>query len=185
MKNKWFGSILTGGVLLTAMYAYAEDINVSTYYPSPYGSYQNLDTTNKTTLATANSGVSIGHSNDPVGGSKIDARGSEFYFSGGVAGQGTLHVYGGTIAAGTEFLRADGSDNTVKTRELSVYNGAFSGSPTIELNADGTSTFSGLASFTNGARAGNMTIPAGNNTGPLAVVWNGATSEYYCKAVYS
>jgi hypothetical protein len=37
--------------------AYAETVTISTYYPSPYGSYQQLDTTNLTSLATAGGNV--------------------------------------------------------------------------------------------------------------------------------
>ena len=39
---------------------YADEVRISTYYPSPYGSYKNLDTTEDTHLATTQGNVGIG-----------------------------------------------------------------------------------------------------------------------------
>lgn len=43
MRNKWFGWFLGVSVSLMAYQAWAENITVSTYYPSPFGSYTQLD----------------------------------------------------------------------------------------------------------------------------------------------
>ncbi len=54
-------SWLTGTVLLgTLGYAIAEDVTVTTYYPSPRGIYKQIQTTDDTFLATQGGGVGIG-----------------------------------------------------------------------------------------------------------------------------
>ncbi len=66
--------------------AFAEEsITLTTYYPSPYGSYYNLSASNNVTLATvAGSRVGIGTSTP---GDKLDVNGNIYYRSEYVLGQ--------------------------------------------------------------------------------------------------
>ena len=67
-----FKIILAVSILALASYAvHAEEVTISTYYPSPYGSYENLDTTGNTNLATVDGAVGIG-TTSPSAGSKLD-----------------------------------------------------------------------------------------------------------------
>lgn len=60
MQKRIRGFVLALMLVFTAYIAYAETVTVSTFYPSPYGSYQLLDTTGQTNLATAGGNVSVG-----------------------------------------------------------------------------------------------------------------------------
>ena len=64
MKKRLRGMILGIAVVFMALWAYADDVTISTFYPSPYGSYKNLETTADTKLATEGGKVEIGKS-DP------------------------------------------------------------------------------------------------------------------------
>ena len=52
--------LVVGLLLASAVYAIAEDITLTTYYPSPRGVYQELSTTSNTYLATLGGNVGIG-----------------------------------------------------------------------------------------------------------------------------
>ncbi len=56
MKNKWYSWILAIAVICTAYQAWAENITISTYYPSPYGSYTQLDAVTMTVSGNATVG---------------------------------------------------------------------------------------------------------------------------------
>jgi len=59
--HRWLKNGLVIALLLgTAFYALAEDITLTTYYPSPRGVYQELTTTSNTYLATQGGNVGIG-----------------------------------------------------------------------------------------------------------------------------
>jgi len=49
-------------VLCAGVYGIAEEITLTTYYPAPYGAYEELSTTNNTYLATDSGSVGIGTS---------------------------------------------------------------------------------------------------------------------------
>src|SRR3989338_665541 len=51
----------------------AEDITLTTYYPAPYGAYDELSTTGATNLATTSGNVGIGTTS---GGAKFDVAGT-------------------------------------------------------------------------------------------------------------
>jgi len=55
----FFGAFLCV-VLLMGIYSMAEDITLTTYYPAPYGAYDELTTTGNTYLATTSGNVGIG-----------------------------------------------------------------------------------------------------------------------------
>ena len=54
------GGVIVGLVFLFSSSVFAEEVKVSTYYPSPYGSYKNLDSSSDTHLATTSGNVGIG-----------------------------------------------------------------------------------------------------------------------------
>jgi len=61
MRNRYLRGLILAAVLgLAARLAYSEEVTISTYYPSPYGSYQSLETSSDTHLATASGNVGIG-----------------------------------------------------------------------------------------------------------------------------
>jgi hypothetical protein len=71
MKTKIM-TVILGAVLVFATHAvYAENVTISTYYPSPYGSYQTLEVTGSTYLATASGNVGVG-TNTPEAWAKLD-----------------------------------------------------------------------------------------------------------------
>ena len=59
------GWLVIGLLLSTMAYAIAEDITLTTYYPSPRGVYEQIITTGQTQLATQSSGVMIGTTGTP------------------------------------------------------------------------------------------------------------------------
>ena len=73
--HRWLKSGLMIALLLgTAVYALAEDITLTTYYPSPRGVYQELTTTSNTLLATQGGSVGIGMTTAPT--DKLDVNGT-------------------------------------------------------------------------------------------------------------
>src|SRR6185436_13317225 len=50
MKKEWRIVFLGLAALLSAFFAYADTVTVSTYYPSPYGSYKDLEVNNDLTV---------------------------------------------------------------------------------------------------------------------------------------
>ena len=75
MQKRLRGMILAVAMSFAAYAAYAESVTVSTFYPSPFGSYQSLTTTGVTNLATGAVGnVVIGTSG--AGVSKLDVTGN-------------------------------------------------------------------------------------------------------------
>ena len=58
--------LLLGGLGIGVRLAQAEDLTITTYYPSPRGVYQELRTTNNAFLATQGGAVGIGTTN-PAG----------------------------------------------------------------------------------------------------------------------
>ena len=67
LQKRLRGLILAAAMLSVGFMAYADTMTVSTYYPSPYGSYQNLDTANTTNLATAGGNVIMAMGGGSVG----------------------------------------------------------------------------------------------------------------------
>ena len=68
-RKKLRGLVLVSAMAMIAFAAYADNVSISTYYPSPYGSYQNLTTTTDTYLATTSGKVGIGTTSP---GAKLD-----------------------------------------------------------------------------------------------------------------
>ena len=70
IQKRLRGLILAVLAVFVAFVAYAETVTVSTYYPSPYGSYQIVDVANIN--PTNNAGVTIGSASAPT--SVLDVR---------------------------------------------------------------------------------------------------------------
>lgn len=159
MKNKLFSFLLGLSVLFVAYQAWAATVDISTYYPSPFGSYTQLDTVtlNVTGNATVTGNTTVTGNLAVTGTSTV----------GGDSGvTGNLWVNGNVTTPGTVSATA-----AVQTQG-SVLVGTF-GAPTINLNgAAGTVT------------VGGMTIRgASTNAGDLQVV--SSSGRYYCHAVYA
>ena len=84
------------GVALTVV-AVAEDVTVSTYYPSPKGVYQQLRTTGNTMLANQGGAVTVGAVATPA---SLTVNGA-FNATGAAAMAGTLTVTGATTLNST------------------------------------------------------------------------------------
>ncbi len=156
MKSKWLGWILGISVTLMAYQAWAEDIAISTYYPSPYGSYTTLDATN-----TLNVG--------PNGAPTIVMTGA----TGTVTASGAVSA--ASLSAGT----------TITGGSLSV-SGAVNGDSVTAANAvsAGSSVTAGGAVSGTSLVTNGMTIRgASTGAGELQVATNGG--KYYCYAVYA
>jgi len=60
MDTQWRGWLVVGLLWTTTLYALAEEISLTTYYPSPKGAYQTLSSTSSSHFATYEGGVGIG-----------------------------------------------------------------------------------------------------------------------------
>ena len=60
MKTKISLAVAASLAVFLSAAAFAEEVKLSTYYPSPYGSYKNLDSSSDTHLATTSGKVGIG-----------------------------------------------------------------------------------------------------------------------------
>ncbi len=73
MQKRLRGMVLTVAMTFAAYVCYAETVTVSTFYPSPFGSYQDLTVTRNASLATTSGNVGIGNTNP---GAKLDVTGN-------------------------------------------------------------------------------------------------------------
>src|SRR3989338_3835718 len=96
-------------VCLSAVASHAEDVKITTYYPSPYGVYKGISSTDKTTLATdnlatnPNSKLLVGATTPPSGST------AKLYVLGSVEGDAfRAYEFGGVYA----FIEAGAADWT-------------------------------------------------------------------------
>jgi hypothetical protein len=167
MRNKLFALMLGVGVTFIAYQAWAENIAISTYYPSPFGSYTQLDAvtanvTNQLIVGTLpGAGVNI------INGS-INSTGS-MNPSGGVFSVGTINsrdsVTVGDILTGLSVTLANNGDIST-IRNISAPTGSITGQSLV---------------------SGNMSIRgtavASGNANELQIAQSGG--RYYCQAVYA
>jgi len=76
------GLIFSATLLFATIVLAAEEITITTYYPSPYGSYNELTTASNTYLATASGSVGIGTASPTTGklvvsGGNVDVTGNK------------------------------------------------------------------------------------------------------------
>ena len=120
MQKRLRGMILTVAMSFAAYGAYAENITVSTFYPSPFGSYQTLDSSGQTHLATggaATVGVRIGSAVNAVAGTALDVTGPTHITNAGTALTVTGNaVASGSVTGGTLALNGGAAVNTGVTQ---------------------------------------------------------------------
>lgn len=165
MKNKLPGWALAVGVMFAAGQAISgEVVNLSTYYPSPFGSYSQLDA-----VQTLNVG--------PTGTPNIVMQGAN----------GAITTNGAVIAAtvsGTTSVSSGAASLTAAN------GGAVSGATVTGT----TSVSSGAASLTADGTVTGNTLVLGNMTVRATTVASGNANElqvhakdgkYYCHSVYA
>ncbi len=150
MRNRWFGWFLGISVTFMAYQSWAEEIKISTYYPSPYGSYTTLDA-----ATTLNVG--------PTGAPTIVMTGATGAISAGsLAASG---IVSGTDLNGTR-VTATGDVSAANVIASSAVSGA-------TVTAQGAVTGASLS-------AGGMTIKgASTGSGDLQVANNGGKYYCY------
>jgi len=175
-SNREHKSLRTWLVLLVVSLAsivQAEDVTVTTYYPSPRGNYQTLNSTGSTNLATlAGAQVGIG-TPTPAAGFRLDVNGDE-RIGGNLTVTGTLTILGTltvndfncTIATGC-INSAEIIDNTVSTADVAfTYAGStLKGGPATDVSCTNCIT---LGPETFGGYAGSAS-PGGPATTALAL----------------
>jgi len=111
MSRQWKGWLVVGLLLGTMVYAIAEELTLTTYYPSPRGVYSELRTTDNTYLAIEGGNVGIGTTTP---GAKLEVAGQVKITGGapgtnkaltsdaaGLASWKTLAEMGGLTGSGT------------------------------------------------------------------------------------
>ena len=127
IQKRLRGLILAVLTVFVAFVAYAETVTVSTYYPSPYGSYTNLDTTGATNLATAAGDVVMVNGGGRVGigvapGRKLQVGPNLHAASDGILLDGILRLAWGAAAgvanppAGNAYIWHESTDGSVRVR---------------------------------------------------------------------
>lgn len=136
MNLKVFAGLLALG--FAGYTAYAENVAISTYYPSPYGTYQNLDVTADAHFATASGNVGIGTASP---GSKLTVN-------------GTSSLQGNTTVSGT-FSTTQGTNLATASGNV----GIGTASPGYDLEVSGNTYVSGnLRLRDGGGNQGNLQI---------------------------
>ncbi len=174
MRNKWFGLVLGISVIFMAYQAWAENIAISTYYPSPYGSYTQLDavTLNGTTV------VRVG----PLGAPTITMTGATgaLTATGAITGatvSGTTSVSSGaniSLVAATGAITA----TSLQTTGNIIATGG------IIANTNGVVRGVTLQSGDGGA-ATTMTLTRTPVAGAGHLQTRQIGNDYYCQAVYA
>jgi hypothetical protein len=73
--GRFLGAFLSV-MLFMGIYSIAEEITLTTYYPAPYGAYNELTTTGNTYLATTSGNVGVGLAATDTIQNKLDVEGS-------------------------------------------------------------------------------------------------------------
>ena len=96
MDTRLKGWLVVGLLLGTAVYAIAEEISLTTYYPSPKGAYQTLSSTSSSYFASYEGSVGIGTRASPAG--------TKF----AVAGSPAVDPFAGNCPPGTDWYDENG-----------------------------------------------------------------------------
>jgi len=123
------GWLVAGLLLGTMAYAIAEDVTLTTYYPSPRGVYKELQTRETTLLATASGNVGIGHSSASSVDTKLDVSGhakirNDLTVLGKlIAGSSSspIQIPGGSPQAGKVLTATDSSGNATWQTPIPKY----------------------------------------------------------------
>ncbi|MDD2702530.1 MAG: hypothetical protein PHC33_00790 [Candidatus Omnitrophica bacterium] len=125
MRNIY--AVLFCGVFLCGHFSvFAEDLTITTYYPSPYGSYEELQTSNNTYLATGGGFVGIGNT---TAGEKLDVTGNiratgmitgnVLKANNGFLGRGVVNQIL-TVSPNNNISTSSGSYNTMSGMSISI-----------------------------------------------------------------
>jgi len=152
MRTAWREWLVVGVLLATTAYVVAEEISLTTYYPSPKGAYQTLSSTSSSSFAIYEGGVGIG---------ARSAAGGKF----AVAGSPAVNPSGGTCPAGTDWYdeNGDGSRDAGECKPTALYAaldgkvGIGTTNPGFKLDAQGGDVNASGKLRENG----NALIPAG------------------------
>ncbi len=168
MKANWFK---IGGAAFVVLLAFplpsqAEDVRISTYYPSPFGNYRDLEVTRNTYLLSSGTGtVGVGYANGTALANPLNVRGAA----------GFMNAAG---TAGVTLSQAGANGTIASTGGLAVTSGSgfigILGNPdaTYPVNLNGNTRVNGT-----------FVISSGGTTGPLNVAWNGTNNTW--TAVYA
>jgi len=121
------------GLRVTDLSAEEESYTITTYYPSPYGSYNELTTYSNTYLAIKSGNVGIGTS---IPAQKLEVNGN-------VAVKGNIALLGGTPTYRVTNVATPTADNDVATK---AYVDAKCASQPNHINVSGSCTGSGQSS---------------------------------------
>lgn len=114
MKKKFRALLLAAAFSFAAYGAYAGNLTVSTYYPSPYGSYVGLDSSGQTHLATgAGVGVRIGNTANVTGGNRLQVDGTTL-LSGNTSITGNATITGRTTTGSLELTGSPGGTGVLQ-----------------------------------------------------------------------
>lgn len=112
MRSAMKGWVVVGILIGTMAYAIAEEITLTTYYPSPRGVYEELQTRETTLLATSSGNVGIGHASAASVDTKLDVSG-DAKVRNNLAILGTIAIQGGSPAANRVLTAVDSAGNAV------------------------------------------------------------------------
>lgn len=103
---RWILLALVSPAVFFTTALFAEQVEISTYYPSPYGNYKNLETTEDTSLATSSGNVGIGISG-AAAPQKLTVNGNAQVNNTLSTAAGTLNLKGG--ASGIQLQSSAGA----------------------------------------------------------------------------
>ena len=170
MQKRLRGLVLGVAIMFVAYAAYADNVSVSTYYPSPYGSYQQMDVTSNTHLATTSGGVMIGAAGNAGASLEIDKAGADSAILFKETGAGTTYSIGIDQSNAGAFTINNGAALTTSTGM--VMTGAGNLGVGVTPNAAYKMDVNGVL-HVGGTTPGNITITQGANTGNLQVSYSG------------
>jgi hypothetical protein len=157
---------------LSSQTVLAEDIDISTFYPSPYGNYQTLETTSNTNLATTSGIVGIGTAT-PDAGSKLQVNGT-----GNVLFNTTGNVGIGTITPASQLHVV----HPAATAAFRVDTGPADVNPlVIDQNGNvgiGTATPQTVLDVDGGIKVGPWTVCDGAHAGTLRWAGNASSEQF-------
>jgi hypothetical protein len=102
----------------------AEDITLTTYYPAPYGAYEELTTTGNTYLATTSGNAAIGLATTATIQNKLDVEGSAAIgagYSGTSAAPANGLIVQGKVGIGTASVGASDTLSVTGTVNATAY----------------------------------------------------------------
>jgi len=160
---------MSGFVMFSLVsFSFSEDITITTYYPSPFGSYRELTTTNNTYLAT-NSATSVGiGTTTPAPGTKLDVVDANAVIVRvrSNAAQPVLRLDTGSGAAipTIQYYRSGAQQVSLELNAANGFQVTMGATPAIVISQTGAASINGNVSIT-----GSLTSGSATHTGNLSV----------------